>query len=576
MLQIWRKLVPLLPAHSGLRVALQSVESVIAGLLEAALLVLVVQGALALTEGLDAVPLSLPVAGGVTLSVGSALACAAVAGVVMLGIHLHVARFGASISATALHAARERVIDAYADASWEQKSKVGEGALQEAVSTLAFHASGLIMSIVNFVAATTGLAAVLVGAVVVDPLITLIVVVFGSLMFLALRPLAIVVRRRSRALVDDSTSFSERMSQWSTATMDLRSYGTERAEARHMTQASTGVSRALATVRALSRASGSLYRDVAILFMVAAVVALREAGDSVDFAAVGAVVLLVVRALSYAQAANAATQQINEAAPNLDVLIERISVLEASTETFGSAVVDRFERMTLKEVGYEYEPNRGVQNLNLTIEAGEAVGVIGPSGGGKSTLVQLLLRLRRPTSGTIEVNGMPLIEVAPTSWHRLVALVPQEPKMLQDSVTGNIRFLREDISDEDIIEAAELAHIADEVRLLPAGFSTMLGPRGAGLSGGQKQRITIARALAGKPQLLVLDEPTSALDLKSEEMLQQTVEGLKGKVTMVIVAHRLSTLVSCDRVVAMEGGRIKTVGDLGEALAGLAFEPDDV
>jgi ABC-type multidrug transport system fused ATPase/permease subunit len=169
------------------------------------------------------------------------------------------------------------------------------------------------------------------------------------------------------------------------------------------------------------------------------------------------------------------------------------------------------------------------------------------------------------------VSGIPYEQIEPQSWHRLVTLVPQEPKLFEGTVADNIAFLRPGITREEVEHAAGLAHVLDDIRALPEAFDTQLGPRGTGLSGGQKQRIAIARALVGEPQLLVLDEPTSALDVKSEQLLQQTIQDLKGRVTLVIVAHRLATLASCDRVVAMADGRIQVIGTLDEALAGLSF-----
>jgi ABC-type multidrug transport system fused ATPase/permease subunit len=200
-----------------------------------------------------------------------------------------------------------------------------------------------------------------------------------------------------------------------------------------------------------------------------------------------------------------------------------------------------------------------VAGITLTIDAGEIVGVVGPSGAGKSTLVQLLLRLRVPSRGTITVSGIPYEDIEPSSWHRLVALVPQDPKLFGGSVHDNIAFHRPGITRERVEQAAAAAHVAHDVRELPEGFDTMLGPRGTGLSGGQKQRVAIARALVGEPQLVVLDEPTSALDTRSEQLLLQTIEELEGRVTMVIVAHRLTTLARCDRLLAMNHGHLRVV-----------------
>ena len=571
---VWQGLSPLLPPTSRRAAAVLAVESLVAGLLEAAVLVLVVSAALAVSDGSGLLTFGLPLLGNLELSSGLALLAAGGAGLVMLAIHLHVARLTAQLSAEVIRAARHRAITAFAGAAWERQAQDREGALQETVSTLSGQSSALVLYLCNFVAAAVGLLALLVAAVVVNPLVTIVVLVFGAMIFLGLRPVGRLTRRRSLDYVGTNSSFTEGMSQWSTLAMELRVFGVEDVEVDRLAVHNQATSVALARARFISRAGSDLYKDLAILFLVGAVAGLYLVSD-VDLAAVGAVVLLIMRSLSYAQQTNSSLQQVNELSPNLDSLLVRLRSLEDAAEPIGFRPLEAINRIELHDVGYDYGPGRpGVNGITLGLAAGEAVGMIGPSGGGKSTLVQVLLRLRPPTRGTMTVSGIPYEEIEPASWHRLVTLVPQEPKLFQGSVADNIAFLRPGITRDQVEHAAGLAHVLDDIRALPAGFDTELGPRGAGLSGGQKQRIAIARALVGEPQLLVLDEPTSALDVRSEQLLQQTIWGLKGRVTFVIVAHRLTTLACCDRVIAMADGRIQTIGTLEEALARVSFGED--
>jgi ABC-type multidrug transport system fused ATPase/permease subunit len=373
--------------------------------------------------------------------------------------------------------------------------------------------------------------------------------------------------------VGANSEFTEGVTQWSTLAMELRVFGVEEIEADRLVRQNHQTSAALARSRFMSRIGSDLYKDLAILFLVGAVGGLLLFSE-VDIAAVGAVVLLIVRSLSYAQSTNSSLQSVNELSPNLDSLLARLSSLEGSAEHVGTTALDAIDDIELDDVGYDYEPGRaGIDGVTLTLHSGEAVGVIGPSGGGKSTLVQVLLRLRPPTRGTVSVSGVPYEDIDAASWHRLVTLVPQEPKLFQGTVAENIAFFRHGVTRDQVEEAARLAHVLDDVLALPSGFDTELGPRGSGLSGGQKQRIAIARALVGAPRLLVLDEPSSALDVRSERLLQQTIEDLKGHVTLVIVAHRLTTLTCCDRVIAMANGRIQAIGTL-EELAHLSFGVD--
>ena len=416
-----------------------------------------------------------------------------------------------------------------------------------------------------------GVVALMSVAMVVDPPVALSVVAIGALLFGALRPFNLLVRRESRHFVGTNSAFCERVAQWSTLAMELRVFGVTDVERDRLGVENRDVAGAFARSRLLSRFGGDLYRDVAVLLLVGAMGAVYLV-SSIDAAAVGAVVLLIVRCSSYAQRASVAFQQIGELEPNLERLTERIESMAAAADSSGARAVSTLTRLELVDVGYDYGPGRpGVDGVTLTIDAGEVIGVVGPSGAGKSTLVQLLLRLRVPSRGTITVSGIPYEEIEPSSWHRLVALVPQDPKLFEGTVHDNIAFHRPGITREQVEAAAVAAHVAGDIRELPLGFDTLLGPRGTGLSGGQKQRVTIARALVGEPQLLVLDEPTSALDARSERLLLQTIEELEGRVTMVIIAHRLTTLARCDRLIGMDHGHLKIV-DAFEAEAAIAFD----
>jgi len=154
------------------------------------------------------------------------------------------------------------------------------------------------------------------------------------------------------------------------------------------------------------------------------------------------------------------------------------------------------------------------------------------------------------------VDGVALTDVDRTWWASRVSFVPQDPVLFTGTVAENIRFFRDDISDDDLRRAAQLANVLDDVNRLPEGFATHLGERGSQLSGGQRQRLSIARALAGGPDLLIMDEPTSALDGRSEALIRDTMDQLRAHMTIVVIAHRMSTLDLCDRIMVIEAGRM--------------------
>lgn len=207
----------------------------------------------------------------------------------------------------------------------------------------------------------------------------------------------------------------------------------------------------------------------------------------------------------------------------------------------------------------EAEVLRGV---DVDIPRGSSLAVVGSSGAGKSTMVDILLGLQLPTQGVITAGGISIFDNLP-AWQRRIAVVPQEVTLLDATIGENIAF-DEDVDDLRLAEAVQRAQLADLVRGLPHGLDTTAGERGSRLSGGQRQRIGIARALYRNPSLLVLDEATSALDNETERRLTDTIESLHGTVTVVVVAHRLSTVRHCDRLIFMENGLVTASGTFDE------------
>ncbi len=219
--------------------------------------------------------------------------------------------------------------------------------------------------------------------------------------------------------------------------------------------------------------------------------------------------------------------------------------------------------VVLDNISFAY-PTRpdalAVDGVSLSVRAGEKVAIVGPSGAGKSTLFHLLLRFYDPSSGAISFDGVPIREADPREVRTRIALVPQDSVAFATSARENIRFGRPDASDAEVERAADLAHASEFIRRLPGGFETQLGERGVTLSGGQRQRIAIARAILRDAPLLLLDEATSSLDAESETLVQTALEELMRHRTTLVIAHRLATVLSCDRIMVMDQGRIVEQG----------------
>ena len=201
-----------------------------------------------------------------------------------------------------------------------------------------------------------------------------------------------------------------------------------------------------------------------------------------------------------------------------------------------------------------------VDNVSLSVKPGEKVAIVGPSGAGKSTLFHLLLRFYDPAHGTISLDGVPIVSADPVEVRARIALVPQDSVVFAASARENIRFGRPDATDAEVERAADLAHASEFIRRLPGDFEAQLGERGVTLSGGQRQRIAIARAILRDAPLLLLDEATSALDAESETLVQTALEELMRHRTTLVIAHRLATVLSCDRIMVMDQGRIVEQG----------------
>jgi ATP-binding cassette subfamily B protein len=219
--------------------------------------------------------------------------------------------------------------------------------------------------------------------------------------------------------------------------------------------------------------------------------------------------------------------------------------------------------VSFENVSFAYPMRPGVSavdQVSFAVKAGEKVAIVGPSGAGKSTLFHLLLRFYDPASGTISVDGVPVRTADPKEVRSRIALVPQDSVVFAASARDNIRFGRPDASDTDVERAAELAHATEFIRRMPGGFEAPLGERGVTLSGGQRQRIAIARAILRDAPLLLLDEATSSLDAESETLVQTALEELMRHRTTLVIAHRLATVLSCDRILVLEQGKIVEQG----------------
>ena len=238
-----------------------------------------------------------------------------------------------------------------------------------------------------------------------------------------------------------------------------------------------------------------------------------------------------------------------------EIMHENISIKN------GDRKIDSLEKIKFKGVSFSYNNDKKIlKNINLNIHKGEKVAIVGPSGAGKSTLLDLLIRFYDPNEGCIEIYGIKLKELDVSSFRALFGVVSQETILFNDTIENNIRLGRHDISKEDLNTACDLSNATEFIKKLPHKLGTLAGDRGVRLSGGQKQRISIARALLGKPSVIIFDEATSNLDSQSEYLVQTGVDNALENITGIIIAHRLSTIKNSDKIIFLNNGKVDAIG----------------
>lgn len=289
----------------------------------------------------------------------------------------------------------------------------------------------------------------------------------------------------------------------------------------------------------------------------------------VGMATVGTFVLAQTYIISLAQQLWGFSRVIRKIYESIADSKEMVEILEMPYEikdvpNAKTLTVNKGE-IVFKDVGFNFNETREVLNdLNVTIKAGEKIAIIGPSGAGKTTFVRLIMRLYDLTKGVIEIDGQNIQKVTQDSLRENISLVPQDPVLFHRTLLENIRYGRREATDEEVKEAARLAHCDEFIENLPLKYDTFVGERGIKLSGGERQRVAIARAILKRAPILILDEATSSLDSHSEMLIQSALDNLMKDCTTIVIAHRLSTIRKMDRIIAMKDGQIVEEGTHSE------------
>ncbi|MGE3867902.1 MAG: ABC transporter transmembrane domain-containing protein [Pseudorhodoplanes sp.] len=390
----------------------------------------------------------------------------------------------------------------------------------------------------------------------VIPVIVLPLVAFGR-----------AVRQRSRLAQDKLADASAYAAEQIGAVRTLQAFTSERAAIAHYASAVDGAYEA-ARQSTLSRA---VLTAIAIFLVFASVILVLWIGAQdvlSERMTPGRLSQFVLYAVFAAGALGELSQvwgEVSQAAGAAERLFEVLATRPQVVAPARPTPLPQPARgeVAFEEVRFAYAANpalNALDGVSFRVGQGEKVAIVGPSGAGKSTIFHLIMRFYDPNSGTVRFDGVPVAQADPQALRRRIALVPQETAIFAESIFDNIRFGRPEADDAEIERAAEMAAANDFIRRLPQGYRTLIGERGVTLSGGQRQRIAIARAILRDAPLLLLDEATSSLDAESETLVQAALERLMQGRTTLVIAHRLATILSCDRILVMEHGRIVEEG----------------
>ncbi|HEV7527157.1 MAG TPA: ABC transporter ATP-binding protein [Acidimicrobiia bacterium] len=459
---------------------------------------------------------------------------------------------------------REQVIQEYLHADFQTQSAERLGTLA-LITGYVQRGASLLGAISGGIMSALSLLVYIGFALLIDYRAALLMV--GAVAFLAvvLKPVMTRVKRYSQQLSAAMIVYNRDVTEATRMVRDLRVFDALTPLGEDLTATSRDLARLRQRTAFVNSQVSTIYTYLGML-IVLATLAVAQAAGSVDIVTLGAIALLLIRSMSYGQGLQGSYQNVVDGVPYLERLEALRDTYRARRTHDGTRVLEVVRTLELDDVRYSYDGQvDAVAGVSAEFHVGEVIGIVGPSGGGKSTLSQLLLRLREPTGGDIRIDGESARDFKLSSWYRHVSLVPQDPRLFHATVAENIALLDRKMTREHIVEAAKAAGIHDVIESLESGYDTPIGPAFRDLSGGQIQRVGIARALARGAQILVLDEPTSALDVHSEAVIQATLEGLRGHALVLIIAHRLSTLSICDRIMVIRDGEVETLATLSEA-----------
>jgi ABC-type multidrug transport system fused ATPase/permease subunit len=462
---------------------------------------------------------------------------------------------------------RSRLFAATLKAGWPYLLKQKIGHLEKILMVNVQNSCGLLSQISSGVMILTGLITYALVAINISFPITVVTCICGALLFFIFKPLIRKVRHISYEWEEINRDIAHHVNENILGIKVVKVMNAGNKVAELGSQYFSRIRQINIKSYLIGVFSSSLIEPISVFF-IAAMFIFSYKYLSFSLAALITVMYLIKQIFLYITQIQAQVMSMNANVPYLKSILEyEKQITDFAEKENGSKDFLFSDKVEFRNVSFSYDAKKEtLKGVNFKIKKGEMVGLIGPSGSGKTTIVDLMLRLFDPTSGEILLDGVNASKIKLKDWRRNIGYVSQDIFLMNDTIANNIKFYDDSIGQKEIEEAAKMANIYEFIMSCPNGFEAVVGERGVLLSGGQRQRLIIARVLARKPQLLILDEATSALDNESEIKIQQVINGLKNKVTVLAIAHRLSTVINSDKLIVLENGRITEVGGPEELL----------
>ena len=433
--------------------------------------------------------------------------------------------------------------------------------------------NSIILEVFNMIPEVIKLVLCLGIAFYIDFDLTLGIMIVTPILIITVRKYAKRLKRSGKQRQEALDSLNSKLQETLSGIRVIRAFATEKHEINDFKKKNINLKKiAVKSARYNAKANSIMeamnYIIIALLLMFSGYRVLRAKNFTPgDF-------ITIVGAISsmYTPARRAMTR-FNSISANMSSITRVSEILEEMPSIVNRKDCIKFENfvsdITFENVDFKYRDSteKILKNINLNVKKGETVAFVGNSGGGKSTLVNLIPRFFDVSSGSLKIDGIDIRDYEIKSLHKAIGIVPQETFLFSGTILSNIKYSRQNATFEEIVEAAKQANAHEFIENLSDGYNTEIGERGVKLSGGQKQRIAIARAILENPQILILDEATSALDNESEKLVQDALEKLMDGKTTFVIAHRLTTIENSNKIVVIQKGEIKEVGSHNELLS---------